>query len=540
MIKHFISTFKARKRKLYTPNNDEEDEDLVIVPSEVNEEKKSASPSAKYRIVEICGPIQGKTKENTNATVYARDEAEDSYDKLWETVPESPFTIEEIQVKHLIPEKPKDLPEEPLKTLTTNLTSETKEDEIHSQLKVKLNVFNDFQANEKKSDERWQEVKFSFSMITQPTNNFPERCQMRFNSLEDVHKKRDSTILSKILSVNLISSRPNTNVERIKTESDPMTNIQVLEEEKKSKEKVPEQISNLLPVLRELFNVHASNPTSTVFFQEKKHFPEADRFVDHFISQNLVKKVENEAETNENSSSKLCRKIALSEKICKDQFEGFFQSLADDDEADRALIVKSFYNCETPSLSESAKKIKRNRQTNFSNYNEVILGIMKMDEPTPKTSESDDFDQFIHKEKVVQTHQKQKAKAVKKIMFKDQTNIMNIQRPLPAVKLVQTKLVTTRCIDELDKLSDKFKLSYSKDQKKSVKPPNHDETYFSVFYSGKPKLKMRSSTAQNVTSTINRKENLREANVKKAEEDLKRHKNVSAYLNEFCRAKFTD
>lgn len=248
----------------------------------------------------------------------------------------------------------------------------------------------------------------------------------------------------------------------------------------------------------------------------------------------LVNKVENEVEIYDDSTTTMPSAPCLSSgKMSDAQFECFFQSLADDKHHPQ-MMNKSLFNCATPSLSGSALKIKKNIPT-ASTGNQVIKKIIMKTPPKKIPSDSDDFDSFVNKKNVNQNNQRQQE--ADNILYKNDTNV-EIQHPLKPVKLIQTKLIPKRFIEGLNKLSDKFKLTYGKDQNKAIKTSYHDVTNFSLINSNKPKLQLKSSTSQRYVSTAtDDKENLREEKLK---EMLKQHKNVSTYLDDFCRAKFSD
>lgn len=223
---------KPRKRKLYSPSDDEE-VDRMNVSNFFDNDSHS-----KYRIVEILEPPANNPKVS------------EEFEKLWEFLSECSDSKDTLQGAC-----PKQRTLE--RTAETNQISESSDRVIYSQLKDKLKITNELKLGSEEKAKLWQCIKFRFSNQTSSTCFCPDPkgFRMNFNSVEYIKKMiepRQEDCLKKLSNHEIISSTGRSALE-------PSKKVESLNEEniKKYEEANPVQIPKLLPVLRDIFEAHS-------------------------------------------------------------------------------------------------------------------------------------------------------------------------------------------------------------------------------------------------------------------------------------------
>lgn len=414
--------------------------------------------------------------------------------------------------------------------------------EDHNELINHLKVAKELITVSRDQVERWSGIKFKFS--NQNLLNRPnlQEFRMWFNPIKIVNKKpaadnENPAAIHQQTSTNSSSSS-------VQTEESPKAATNV---KKQSPQIVVMQpiIEKSRPVLRDIFDRYIATKSP-----EKGHESGSSRLDENFISQNLRYLKEEEpvdkAEDVHSITGFKKSSSTITKNEYEDHFESFLQSLEDDESENVLLTRGTMCNLGTPSLSDSAKKIRRNKPTNGADYNTVVSRIMKFDASQP--SKPNELEKLFQKENVPWNHlqqQQQQKVPSKKVMFKNQT-ANDIRANPPVCGKTQPKLVSNKVFDELDRLNDKFRMDLKRGGGDSapLKALNENQKYYSIFNSSHTKtqkLQLKSTTDKNSTADLAVElDDSREEKLKKTMENLQRNKNVPSYMNEFCRLKFGD
>ena len=391
------------------------------------------------------------------------------------------------------------------------------ETEIYSELKEKLMIKKEI-AGTKNSVKLWYGIKFKFSKQNLFSSQNLRKFRMQFNPVGIVNNKENSQTSEHPLMI---------------SEENPEATFSEKPTERSIKQVVNQKS---LPLLNEIFENHMNN-----IIAKHDQIENSNGVDENFVSQHLGASVELNTETDNETPSTAAVMTSSFEKDIQEAFNNFFNSLSDVESDDDLVFCGTLSKLETPSLSESAKKIRGIEPAISAHYENIVTRIMKLETSQPCKRNEQKF--LLQKENIPlnQNIQRQHQVSENKILLKNQT-IIEAQVNPPQVKAT-TKLVSNRVFDELDRLNDKFKMDLkSKSSKTPLQTQNEDHKYYSIFQEqqaerGNPKLQLKPKNDKNISSVT---DDPREEKLQKAIEDLQRNKNVSTYMNEFCRLKFGD
>lgn len=406
-------------------------------------------------------------------------------------------------------EEPNEIPE---KKLTEEYPERESEEIAHSQMKNKLTVTEDFSnIDDEKQLKVWQDIRYIITQPQQMINLEANHFRLRFNLVENVKHleiNKKATINSEIFT---------------KT---PATNMKMLIDKEPSKS-LPRKDPPVLKsaILEDLFEVHnAHTPLSKVM--SKDH---ASRDAKNFILCNLSRTI---ADENDNNITEQSHVMSTSSKksfeLDKKMFADFMKSLDEESSGQSPINTGIFFH--TPSLSESARKLKRKfaHSATIMEFDQMLSGILRNVniDPAPSSEKPTKLEVMFEENSNPSREVKQQVSDSKKITFKNRLippEALSTKKP---EKHQVKRLVNGKRFNELERLHEKFKLTWKPNKEKAG-----NTTIESVYNkvgscNNNNKLNLRTEPTKetfmlNTTQTV--------------------HPNqLKSYLQDFCREKFSD
>lgn len=234
-----------------------------------------------------------------------------------------------------------------------------------------------------------------------------------------------------------------------------------------------------------------------------------------------------------NVSSQDTKATSEKMKLVDDNFaKDFLASMDDDDKIIKSSTQLNGIFTNTPSLSESARKIKKSQlmSTGLKVCENIVMKILDQNnEVTKETNGHLDFlfEQSLKPSEENNIYKDQERPINRRINFKDEikeSSVTGIDLNVPKPKAKVSS--TSRAIGELQLLHEKFRMNRNTQLSNS-----HDisDILFNSSGSGQKKLQLHQKNNDD-----------RQAKLNICKQKLDTHNGVDSYLNDFIRVKFSD
>ncbi|CAO1399812.1 unnamed protein product [Diamesa hyperborea] len=579
-----ITVAKGNKIKtLSVPSNNTSIKDYFEVIHHLPKMDSSLKPELKHEIVEILEPsneqkleiITENKKETVDAFLtnvkkrlsFFEAPMKAKLPKTTEIV--VPDVIEKIEIPEtqsscsvnstvFIEESPKSAP------AINHFNAQDADQVIHSQLKQELIVNEDFRDLDTDQQlEVWNYLKPSFVKKQKNKAMIDSTLfKMKFNRVNNVlqlYQKKKAIPVKKIVKVS-----PERRIKSLPKPLIPMTPTICDDPKTPEKQsavvcesfKTPVTISNealieMIPktdlkeniILNDIFDSYVKE-VSMLDVESHGNVSDIKSFMEQYLKTNNSQLIDNDIIY---VSSQNKKEAPVKINLVDDNFAKDFLASMDEDEK----IVKSstqlngiFAN--TPSLSDTARKIKKSQLmlTGLKVCENIVIKIL--DQNDEVTKEADGHLDFLFEQSLKPPEENiskdQDKPTNRRINFKDEikenlgsssANIqLNISKPKAKVPS------TSRAIGELQLLHEKFQLTRNTQLNTS-----HDlsDTLFNSSGSGQRKLQLHQNNIPIKEMTdIKIKDDDRQAKLNICKQKLKTHNDVGSYLNDFIRVKFSD
>ena len=505
--------------------------------------------------------FEAPTKAKLLRTTEIADDIEDVIEKL--EIPETQSNCS-VNSTVLIEESPVQLKSTP--ELHQFINSKNADQVIHSQLKQELIVNEDFRDLDTDQQlEVWNYLKPSF--VKKQNNKAmmdSTLFKMKFNQVSNVlqlyQKKKDLPVkkfVAKVSPERKVKSIPKPLIPMTPTICDGPKTLEkqsavICESFKTPVTTVDEVLIEILPkpvlienmILNDIFECYVKD-VSILDVESHENLSDSKGFVEQHLKTDDSKLIVNDTLNVSTQNKKV---IPGKMNLVDDNFAKDFMASMDEDEK----VVKSstqingiFTN--TPSLSETARKIKKSRVmlTGLKVCENIVTKIL--DQNDEVTKEADGLIDFLFEQSLKpeeNTSNDQERPINRKINFKDEikessgsfsTNI-DLNIPKPKAKVPST----CRAIGEVQLLHEKFRLTRNTQLNTS-----HDmsDTLFDTSGSGQKKLQLHQNNIfikEMKEITIKDDDKNRQAKLNICKQKLNTHNDVGSYLNDFIRVKFSD